>query len=226
MYVKAYLWLFFLYSWVFFPQWNRRQKVIFKPRKGYLSLSLSFSLFFKWDQPAISEQCKWVLPIHSSVICHKSQGLGEDFEMLIQLRMVTSLRTFKKKKKIQLIWSFMCAWKLWRLPLSLSLPPSPIVRDVKAKYEIPSCPDCIKSRGIFFFFSKSIRSERRLKKKQKNSHRKVYGAESFPVWKSSKQNPVIAENLSQVKLGNHDQSLCPHETLPLLCVSKPIISFI
>ena len=149
--------VFFLYSWVFFPQWNRRQKVIFKPRKGYLSLSLSvsLSLFFKWDQPAISEQCKWVLPIHSSVICHKSQGLGEDFEMLIQLRMVTSLRTFKKKKKIQLIWSFMCAWKLWRLPLSLSLSPPPQLSEMSKlnmKFRLALTASKV---GAFFFFSPS-----------------------------------------------------------------------
>lgn len=72
---------------------------------------------FKTDQPHISEQCKWALPIHSSVICHKSQGLHEDFEMLIQLSMVTSLSTFKNTTDL----SFMCAWKLWRLTLSPQL---------------------------------------------------------------------------------------------------------
>ena len=165
---------FFIYTpECFSPQWNTRQKVIFKPRKGYLSLSLSpslprcFSLFFKWDQPAISEQCKWVLPIHSSVICHKSQGLGEDFEMLIQLRMVTSLRTFKKKKKYS--WSeVLCALESCEGCLSPSLllpPPTPQLSEMsKLNMKFRLALTASKVGAFSFFFPKSIRSERGFKK--------------------------------------------------------------
>lgn len=67
---------------------------------------------FEVKAAAISEQCKWVLSIQPSVICRKSQGLGEDFEMLIWT--VTSLCTFKNTADP----SFM--WKFWRSPPRLS----------------------------------------------------------------------------------------------------------
>lgn len=116
------------YSCIFkvLPQRNLRQKVLF---------------FFKIDQWQISEQCKWVLPIHSAVICHKSQGLHEHFEMLIRLRVVTSLCTFKNTTDL----SFMCAWKLWRLPLSLS----PIVKMSKLNMKFRLAMTASKVRTFF-----------------------------------------------------------------------------
>lgn len=71
----------------------------------------------------------------------------------------------KKNKKYS--WSeVLCALESCEGCLSPSLSPPTIVRDVKAKYEIPSCPDCIKSRGIFFFFPQVHKIwERVLKKK-------------------------------------------------------------
>ncbi len=124
--------MFWLFFNIFYCEiWDKR-----------LHLSLVKGIFlFKLDQPAISEQCKWVLPIHSSVICHKSQGLHEDFEMLIRLSMVTSLCTFKNAADLKFHV---------RLKVVKVAPPPSIVKDVKAKCEIPTCPDCIASQGIFF----------------------------------------------------------------------------
>lgn len=82
----------FIYAWILCP-WHIF--IFLWDKRLYLSRVKGIFLF-KLDQPAVSEQCKWVLPIHSSVICHKSQGLHEDFEMLIRLSVVTSLCTFKK----------------------------------------------------------------------------------------------------------------------------------
>lgn len=102
---------------------------------------MSFS--FKQGQSAISEQCKWVLSIHSSVICHKSQGLREDFEMLIRMSAVTSLCTFKNTADL----SFMCAWKFLKvLPLS---------EMSKINMKFCHAPAALKSQGR--------RSERRFK---------------------------------------------------------------
>lgn len=81
------------------------------------------------------------------MICHKSQGLRKDFEMLIRLKAVTSLCTSKNTTDL----SFMCA--LESCEASLLPPPSPRLtpncQDVKDKYEILSCHDGIKSQDHF-----------------------------------------------------------------------------
>lgn len=187
-YVPDYFFLFFLRE-----IWDKRL---------YLSLVKRIFLF-KLDQPAISEQCKWVLSIRCSVICHKSRGLHEDFEMLIRMSAVTSLRTFKNTADL----SFMCAWKFWRLLLSPRLS-----KMSRVEYEILPCPGCIlKSQGE--------RSERRLK----------ITTLCHIACRIRQTNQAVAlKSLifpTQAELGSKSRRvLC--EILQLLYVSKSIISFI
>lgn len=116
IYRTLQIWLLFTVLFVFHP--CKRVLSFFSSRTGCGFLN------------NVNESCQSGV----SVICHRSQRAPWRLWNVDSFQCGDfPLHLFRKKKRkgIQVIWSFMCTWKLWRLRLVS------IVRDVKAEEEIP-----------------------------------------------------------------------------------------